>query len=92
MSFQLDLDDSKSTSRFLFALNEGAISWKSSKQTTTANSTIEAEYIVASNAAKEVVWLKFITSLGVVPSIFDHIPLLCGNNGTIAQAKKTKVS
>ena len=46
------------------------MSWKSSKQDTIADSTIEAEYIVASDAAKEVVWIKkFITGLGIVPSI-----------------------
>ena len=27
-SFQLDLDDSRSTSEFLFTLNGGAVSWK----------------------------------------------------------------
>ena len=54
-SFQSDLDDSKSTFGFLFTLNGGVVSWKSSKQPTTADSTTEAEYIVASDAAKEVV-------------------------------------
>ena len=51
-SFQSDPDDSKSISGFLFTLNGGAISWKSSKQTTTANSTTEDEYIAASDDAK----------------------------------------
>ncbi|PKI53775.1 hypothetical protein CRG98_025829 [Punica granatum] len=48
------------------------VSWKSSKQETVADSTIEAEYITASNAAKEAVWIrKFVTELAVVPSIAD---------------------
>ena len=64
------------------------MSWKSSKQPTTADSTIEAEYIATSDATKETVWLKkFITDLGVVPTISDPFPLLCDNNGTIAQRK-----
>ena len=64
-------------------------SWKSSKQSTMADSTIEAEYIAASEAAKEAVWIrKFITELGVVPSISDPIDLYCDNNGAIAHAKE----
>ncbi|KAK8636447.1 hypothetical protein V6N13_124193 [Hibiscus sabdariffa] len=57
-SFQTDKDDSRSQSGFVFRLNGGAVSWKSSKQDTVADSTTEAEYIAASEAAKEVVWIK----------------------------------
>ncbi|RVW12263.1 Retrovirus-related Pol polyprotein from transposon TNT 1-94 [Vitis vinifera] len=56
-----------------------------------ADSTTEAEYIAASEAAKEAVWMKkFISELGVVPSIEEPIPLLCDNNGAIAQAKEPR--
>ena len=72
-------------------MNGGAISWKSSKKTTNVDSTTEAEYISASDAAKEAVWLhKFIADLGVVPSISYPIHVLCDNNGAIAQAKEPK--
>ncbi|BFG20503.1 hypothetical protein CerSpe_067770 [Prunus speciosa] len=61
--FQSDVDDRKSTSRYVITLNDGAVSWRSCKQSTTADSTTEAEYIAASKAAKEAVWMrKFITS------------------------------
>ena len=91
MSFQSDPYDSKFTSGFLFTLNGGTISRKSSKQTTNANSTNEVEYISTSDAAKEAVWLKkFMTVLGVVPSILDSIPVLCDKNGAIAQVKETR--
>ena len=33
---------------------------------------------------------KFITDLGVIPTISDPIPLLCDNNGAIAQAKEPR--
>jgi len=67
------------------------VSWKSSKQITVADSTTEAEYIVASEAAKEVVWIrKFIAELGVVPSISNPVNLYCDNNGAIAQAKEPR--
>ncbi|KAK8505509.1 hypothetical protein V6N12_075851 [Hibiscus sabdariffa] len=69
-SFQTDKDDSRSQSGFVFYLNGGAVSWNSSKQDTVADSTTEAEYIVASEAPKEAVWIKkFITELGVVRHI-----------------------
>ena len=90
-SFQSDPDDSRSTFGFLFTLTGGAVSWKSSKQPTTTDSTTEAEHITASDAAKEAIWLKkFITDLGLVPTISDPIPLLCDNNGAIAQAKEPR--
>ena len=67
------------------------MSWKSSKQSTVADSTTEAEYIAASEAAKEAVWIrKFIAELGVVPSISNPVDLYCDNNGAIAQAKEPR--
>ncbi|KAK8557937.1 hypothetical protein V6N12_010160 [Hibiscus sabdariffa] len=90
-SFQTDKDDSRSQSGFVFRLNGGAVSWKSSKQDTVADSTTEAEYIAASEAAKEAVWIKkFITELGVVPSISDALEIYCDNNGAIAQANEPR--
>ena len=36
-------------------------------------------------------WInKFITKLGVVPSIVHPIPWYCDNNGAIAQAKESR--
>ena len=73
-SFQSEKDDFRSQSGYVFCLNGGAVSWKSSKQSTVADSTTEAEYIAASDAAKEAVWIKkFITDLEVVPSITNPI-------------------
>ncbi|XP_070036302.1 secreted RxLR effector protein 161-like [Nicotiana tomentosiformis] len=83
-SFSLDRDDIKSISGYVFTLNGGAVSWKSSKQATVVDSVTEAEYI----ATSEVVWMiKFLTEFGVVPSIEGTVPLLCDNTGAIAQAK-----
>jgi Reverse transcriptase (RNA-dependent DNA polymerase) len=61
-SFQTDHDYLRSQSGFMFVLNGGVVSWKSSKQETTADSTTESEYIAASEAAKERVLIKkFVT-------------------------------
>ena len=54
-SFQSNHDDSKSISGYVFILNDGAVSWKSFKQQTVANSNTEVEYITASEAAKEAI-------------------------------------
>jgi hypothetical protein len=52
---------------------------------------IEVEYIAASNAAKEVVWIKnFVSELGVVPSASSPMDLYCDNCGAIAQAKEPR--
>ena len=75
----------------MFCLNGGAISWKSLKKDIVIDSITEAEYIVASEATKEVVWIKkFITGLRVVPSISNPMDLFCDDNGAIAQAKEPR--
>ena len=90
-SFFTDPDDYKSQSGYVFILNGGAVSWKSSKQDTVADSTTEAEYLAAGEAAKEGVWMKaFITELGVVPSALGPMEIYCDNNGAIAQAKEPR--
>ena len=68
-SFDTDPDVSKSQTEYIFILNGGAISWCISKKSGVAWSTCEAEYIAASEAANEGVWMKeFISDLGVIPS------------------------
>jgi hypothetical protein len=57
-NFQSDRDSRKSTSGSVFTLEGGAMVWKSIKQSCIANSTMEAEYVAACEAAKEAVWFK----------------------------------
>ncbi|XP_043694130.1 potassium transporter 19-like [Telopea speciosissima] len=69
-NFQIDKDDRKSTFGMVFVIGRGAVIWRSAKQKSTADSTTEAEYLAASEVAKEGVWLKkFLTNLGVVPDL-----------------------
>ncbi|KAJ9542704.1 hypothetical protein OSB04_029210 [Centaurea solstitialis] len=90
-SFQTDRDDFRSQSGYVFTLNGGAISWKSSMQNTIADSTTEAEYIAASDATKEAVWLRnFLSDLRVVASISRPIDIFCDNSGAVAQAKEPR--
>lgn len=48
--FAGDVDDRKSTSGYVFTLAGGAVSWKSSKQTITASSTMFAEFVACYEA------------------------------------------
>jgi hypothetical protein len=77
-SFDTDPDDSKSQSGYVFIMNGGAVSWRSSTQSMVARSTTEVEYIAASEAAEEAVWMKkFISELGVVPSAIGRTTRMC---------------
>ncbi|KAM6587448.1 hypothetical protein CsatA_010053 [Cannabis sativa] len=52
---------------------------------------MEAKYIAAVEAAKDLVWLrKFFTSIGVVPGMEKPLVLLCDNNGAIANSKEPR--
>ena len=56
-----------------------------------ADSTTEAEYIAASEAAKEGVWIKkFLIEFGVFPNASSPLDLYCNNSGAIAQAKEPR--
>ena len=61
-----DMDFKKSTSEYVFTLGGVAISWRSIKLQSIADSTTKVEYEAAPKAAIEVVWLKtFLLELGV---------------------------
>jgi len=49
--FAGDIDDRKSTSGYVFTLAGGAISWKSSKQSVTASSTMYAKFVACYEAS-----------------------------------------
>jgi hypothetical protein len=52
-----DLEDRKSTTRFIFIMGGGAISWSSKRQPTIALSTTKAEYMASTQATKEAIWM-----------------------------------
>lgn len=80
------IDDMRSTSGYLFSLGSGPFSWNSKKQSTTAQSTAEAEYIACSSCANQCIWLrKLMGDLGHAqegPTIIK-----CDNTSAISIAK-----
>jgi hypothetical protein len=87
-AFASDREARKSVSGFVYLLGGRAVSWRSVKQDCIADSTTEAEYVAASEACKEAVWLKkFLHDLGCVPAAKEAITLYCDNSGAVAQAK-----
>ncbi|GJU42696.1 retrotransposon protein, putative, ty1-copia subclass [Tanacetum coccineum] len=88
-----DANDLKSQTGYVFILNGGAVEWKSTKQSIFATSSTEAEYIAAYDASKEAVWIqKFISGLGIVPTIKEPIKMYCDNTGAIAIAKESGIT
>ena len=79
-------DDYKSTSGYVFVVNNGAITWRSKKQTTIALSSTESEYIALSEAGREACWLR---NLYEVLGYTQKLPnILKGDNdGSIAMAR-----
>eukprot|EP00253_Pinus_taeda_P017565 PITA_17565 len=80
-----DLDKRRSTSGYVFTLADGAISWMSKLQNIVALSTTEAEYIAASHACKEAIWLKGL--FGEFGRSQDNIKLFCDSQSAIHLAK-----
>ena len=90
-SFMTDHDDKRSQSGYVFLLNGGAVSWRSWKQSTTADSTTAAEVMAVAEASKEGVWTKkFLEELGVVSSSSGPLELFCDNSASISQIKEPK--
>jgi hypothetical protein len=55
-----DISICKSTSGYLFLGSGGPIVWGSNKQPIVALSTCEAEYVAASDVAREAIWLRYL--------------------------------
>jgi hypothetical protein len=83
--FAGDLDKRRSTSGYVFTLVGGAISWISKLQNIVSLSTTKEEYMVASHAFKEAVWLKGL--FGEFGRMQDKVKLLCDNQSVTHLAK-----
>jgi hypothetical protein len=72
-------------SGYAFLIDGGAVSWSVRKQELVTLSTAEVEYIAATHAAKEGIWLcKLIGEL--FPNLITSTPLYCDNQATLKLA------
>ncbi|XP_015161604.1 uncharacterized mitochondrial protein AtMg00810-like [Solanum tuberosum] len=76
-------DDAKSTSGYCFSLGSGIFSWGCKKQDIVAQSTAEAEFVLATTAVNLALWLnKILVYLHMEPT--GSIKVFVDNEATIA--------
>ena len=83
-----NVKDSKSQSGYVFTLGGVVVSWKSSKQTVIARSTMEYEFIALNKCEEEAKWLRHFLEdiprwLKLVPLIYIH----CDSQSAIGRAQ-----
>ena len=77
-----DTTTRRSTTGFIFLLHGGPVAWTSRRQPFVSLSSTEAEFVAASEATKEAVWLKRLME-DVTPEWNKPIPLMCDNQSAI---------
>ena len=84
--FAACMDDRRSVTGYSVHLCGAAVSWLSTRQSTTAQSTVEAEYMSSAEAVKEAIWWRaFLRGMGHrlrAPTV-----LYSDNQGSIALSK-----
>ena len=71
----------------------GAVSWKSVKQTLTASSTMQAEFVACYGAASHAVWMRnFISALDIVDSIAKPLTIYCDNSSAVSFTKNNRTT
>jgi hypothetical protein len=75
-------DTRRSVSSYCFTLGSGMVTWSARQQKTVSLSMCKAEYVAASEAAKELTWLCSLL-LKINFTQPSATPLLCDNTGGI---------
>lgn len=88
-----DQGDRRSTTGYVISLANGPISWKSKKQTLTAHSSNDAEYIALNEVSKEVLHFQgLLRELGLTQFVESPAIIFIDNQGakSRAESKPTK--
>ena len=81
------MEDRKAISGYVFIINGGAISWSAKRQEIVSLSTTESEYIAATYAAKEALWLRSLI-FQVFGKTLPPTTLFSDNQSAIALTKE----
>jgi len=85
-----DRKDRRSTTGWIVKLNKNTVSWCTKKQSSTALSSAEAEYMAIASVAQEVIWMKqFLSELFNLPSkiIINGSDIYSDNTSAITISK-----
>ncbi|CAI7835162.1 unnamed protein product [Closterium sp. NIES-53] len=75
-------DDSLSVGRYICAVGGGPVGWRSKKQTETAFSSVESEYMAMFHGVKEVIWLgRLLEEIGQEQQVAT--PLFCDSKAAL---------
>ena len=80
-------EDRHAISGYAFMLNSGAVSWSAKRQEIVTLSTTESEYVAATHAAKEALWLRSLINQ-IFGSISGPTTLFSDNQSAIALTKE----
>jgi hypothetical protein len=85
------LNERKSTSDYVFLLNNRVIFWSSKQQNCISLFTMEAEFMAFSAAVQEAVWLRiFLNHLGLCENETDSVLVHNDNQAAITYTKDSK--
>ena len=79
-------EDHKAISRYTFLIDGSAISWSSKKQEIVSLSMTESEYVAATHATKEALWLRSLIT-EVFSPVEGPVMLFSDNQSAIVLAK-----
>ena len=85
-NYAKDMENSKSTSGYVFMMSGGAVAWSSRKQPIVTLSTTEAEFVAARACACQAVWMRRILK-EIGHSQIEGTKLMCDNTSTIKLSK-----
>jgi hypothetical protein len=77
--------DQKSTSGTCQFFGSSLVSWSSRKQSSVAQSTIKAKYVVAASCCSQLLWITY--TLSDFGEECSHVPLMCDSTSAISVAK-----